>query len=246
MSLDFRWFVMDKFQSYIDTNIATKVLKFYEEQLLNRKGKVLEVGVIQPQLLPSLMETGLRVEGLVACKQKGETKNLSATVYQADLFDFKLPSLYEALIIPFGSFLTIPERTKAIKALKCCYEHLKPDGMIMIDLFLQDEFHLNKRKVETINDQDQLLICESQVVEIDFYNQKAMYLLSFEQWEAGELLVSERKLQPFLWFGIREFKLVLERIGFTDVKISGDYRVPLENDDLSKNKIFTFEAIKKE
>ncbi|OAS86199.1 MULTISPECIES: class I SAM-dependent methyltransferase [Metabacillus] len=244
MTADFRWFLMDKVKVDEKTNDTfSKLLSFYKQQLLNIKGKILEVGVNQPLLLPALKESGLQIEGIVPNSQKVESN--SVKVYHAELANLKLPSFYDVIIIPFGYILTIQDRVEAIKTLKCCYEHLRPNGKIMIDLILQDEFHLNQRKVETKNRQGQLIICESQVIEVDFYAQIVKYLLSYEQWNEGEVILSERKLQSFLWFGVKEFKLVLERIGFMDVKLYGNYQESKSNVGMSDMKMFTFEASKK-
>jgi hypothetical protein len=243
MTADFRWFLLDKVKVDEKTNDTfSKLLTFYNQQLLNIKGKILEVGVNRPLLLPALMESGLQIEGIIPKNKKFEA--YSAKVYHAELANFKVPSFYDVIIIPFGSLLTIQERVEAIKMLKCCYEHLKPNGRIMIDLILQDEFHLNQRKVETNICQGQLIICESQVIEVDFYAQIVKYLLSYEQWNEGELILSERKLQSFMWFGVKEFKLVLERIGFMDVKLYVDYQESKSNAGMSDIKMITFEASK--
>ena len=65
-----------------------------------------------------------------------------------------------------------------------------------------------------------------------------------EKWKDGKL--SETELQRFAmrWYGVKEFKLVLERLGFTDIVISADYTYGAapEHD----RQTITFEAVKPE
>ncbi|MGM7724415.1 hypothetical protein [Metabacillus sp. Hm71] len=238
MDAALRWFVMDKIDGRNEMKtVFSKAFSFYSEQLSEHKGKILEIGLRKALLQSSLNSNGLQVEGVVFSKQEfAESQTIEP-------LSIKPSYLYDAIFIPFGQFLTIPERVMAIKALKSCYDHVKPNGRVIIDLILQEEqSRSNPKKSEIIYDKDNLLVFESQIVDVDYYEQKATYFLTYEQWAGGECLQSERRLQTFLWFGVKEFKLVLEKIGFTNVTISGDYQQV--NGERSNHKIYTFEAKK--
>ncbi|KKI92216.1 hypothetical protein WQ54_10350 [Bacillus sp. SA1-12] len=240
MDAALRWFVMDKLDGRKDmNNVYSNALSFYSKQLSGYKGRILEVGLRKAILQPSLTGNGLQVEGMVIAKQVFEENTT------AEPFLLKPSYLYDAIFIPFGQFLAIPERVMAIKALKSCYDHIKPNGRIIIDLILQEEHsHSNPKKSEIKYDKDNLLVFESQMIDVDYYEQKATYFLTYEQWTAGECLQRERRLQTFLWFGVKEFKLVLEKIGFTNVAISGDYQQANGQNGRSYHKVYTFEATK--
>ncbi|UGB31187.1 hypothetical protein [Metabacillus sp. B2-18] len=246
MKLDLRWFVMEALEAYIQEYELKSALDFYEQQLINKKGKILEIGQSHLFLLPELLNRGLQMEGLVdskqgeeACKQKCEELNQTATIYQLSLNEFKKPTRYDAIIIPFGSVVTVEERLKSIKLLKNVYDHLKSKGTIIVDLFIQDEFLVQQKHSMVQEFMSDLYVCEKQLIKLDMLEQSTTYLLSVERIKEGKMIEKEQKLQPFIWYGIKEFKLILERIGFTNVNIYNNYSTT-ESTKSSDKKVFTF------
>lgn len=247
MTLHLRWFVMKTLKSYIQKNQLNESLAFYKSNLENKKGKILEISYDQLILLPELVAEGLRIEGLVASEEgKDEFQQTSSNqpvkIYQSKLPDFKLTSRYDAILLPFGLVSIATERMDSIKLLKNVYEHLKDQGMIIVDLFLQNEF-ISQQKSDLILDHNgQLYVGESKLIKVDLEEQTMTYLLSVEHWNQGENLSKEQKVQDFVWFGIKEFKLVLERIGFSNIKINRNYSA--EKKDVTDKSTFTFVAQK--
>jgi hypothetical protein len=246
VKLDPRWFVMEEMEAYIQEYEIKSALDFYEQQLINKKGKILEIGQNHLFLLPTLLNHGLQMEGLVdskkgeeACKQKCEELNQSTTIHQLSLNEFKKPNRYDAIIIPFGSVLTVEERLNSIKLLKNVYDHLKSKGTVIVDLFIQDEFLVQQKHSMVQEFMSHLYVCEKQLIKLDMIEQSTTYLLSVERIKEGKMIAKEQKLQPFIWYGIKEFKLILERIGFTNVKIYSNYTTT-ESKKFSDKKVFTF------
>lgn len=249
MTLGFKWFVMDTLQSYIHEYELVHAMDFYYGKLKDTRGKILELGQNQLYLLPMFLDRGLKMEGVIesdtgkkVCHEKCAEINQSAKLLHAMLPNFKTASLYEAVIIPFGVVSTKSKRVDAIRVLKNSHDHLKDKGTLIIDLFLQNEFTVLQKEDIVLERTDHLFIGESKLVKIDLIEQTAAYTLSVEHWKEGQAFSKESKVQSYTWFGIKEFKLVLERIGFSSVTVYEDYSG--HQNHLSEGKVFTFIAQK--
>ncbi len=249
MTLGLKWFHLETLQSYIQEYELEHVINFYYEKLMDKKGKILELGKNQLQLLPTFMDRGLKMEGVIesdkgkeACHERCSKLNQSAKLLQAKLPNFKTGSLYDAVIVPFGVMSLTSKRVDSIKLLKNVHTHLKNTGTIIVDLSLQNEFTILQTEDVVIEKKNELIVGESKLVQIDLIEQKATYTLSVEHWNEGQISNKESKVQSYVWFGIKEFKLVLEKIGFSSVIIYADYSD--NHKDLSRGKVFTFLAQK--
>ncbi|WP_226671372.1 hypothetical protein [Metabacillus litoralis] len=250
MIVDFRWFVMKNSNELLSTKGENAPFEFYEQKIKKIRGRLLEVVINHQQQL--LQASDYKVDKLILLEGEETTpknnvlveKNDNGSIYKASINRLKLPLLYDVIFIPVGGVLTMSERKKAIKALKSLYDSLKVDGEMIVDLFIQKELFVNKSEEKIHGENEKLTILESSIREIDFFQQTASYLLSIENWQDGELKAKERKLHSFIWFGMKEFKLILERIGFSEVTVIGDYQVENE-EDFSNCEVFTFVAKKK-
>lgn len=249
MTLGLKWFVMDSLQSYIQENELVSAVDFYYEKLKETKGKVLELGQNHLHLLPLFIARGLKMEGVIEsetgkkdCYEKCTEGSQSPKLLQAMLPNFKTASLYEAVILPFGVVSSKSRRVDAIKIVKNSYDHLKESGIFIVDLFLQSEFSVLQAENFVLEKNHNLFVGESKLVKLDLIEQKATYTLSIEHWKEGQNPYKESKVITYTWFGIKEFKLILERIGFSSVTVYADYSS--SNNDLSEGKVFTFFAQK--
>ena len=249
MTLGLKWYVMDSLQSYIQEYELINAVEFYDNLLKDIKGKVLELGENHLYLLPIFIERGLKIEGVIesekgkkACQEKCTEIEKSAKLLQAMLPNYKSASLYEAVIIPFGAVSTKSRRVDAIKIVKNSYDHLKDKGLFIVDLFLQSEYAPLQSEDIVIDRNEDLFVGESKLITIDLIEQKATYTISIEHWREGQNPRKESKVQTYTWFGIKEFKLILERIGFSSVTVYADYSH--HKTDLSEGKVFTFIAQK--
>ncbi|WP_159881676.1 class I SAM-dependent methyltransferase [Paenibacillus puerhi] len=228
-------------------------LEYYQDKLKHCKGRILEAMVGSGRVIIPLLESGLLVDGvdyspemLASCRQRCEERGLKANLYESNLQELSLPNKYEAIIIPGGSFLLIEDRQESLKALRRLYEHLQPGGYLMLDLFLPDNnfdmgksggtstFHLPNGDTITMEDK---------LVEADLFNQYKVSYLKYEKWRNGKLIQTELQRFALRWYGVEEFKLVLENIGFSDVVVSADFVWGKEPSN-GKQK-FVYEAVRK-
>ncbi|GGD49673.1 class I SAM-dependent methyltransferase [Paenibacillus nasutitermitis] len=232
-------------------------IDYYRNELKHTKGRILEAMAGSGRVLIPLLESGLTVDGvdyspemLASCRRRCDERGLSCQLYEADLQALSLPQKYEAIIIPGGSFLLIEQREAALIVLEKLYEHLEPGGRLILDLFLPDH---NTRTAEVGKYEGvathhlpggDIITMESKCVEADlFFHQYKVSYLKYEKWRKGKLIQSELQRVAIRWYGLEEFKFILQSIGFQQVTISADFengKKPTHG-----NQKFVFQGIKK-
>ena len=208
-------------------------IEYYRDRLQHCKGRILEAMVGSGRVFIPLLESGLQVDGvdyspqmLASCRQRCDERNLAAHLYESNLQELELPHRYEAIIIPAGSFLLIEKREDSINALKRLYDHLQPGGRLMLDLFLPDlDFECGQFSGTSAFElpNGDTITMESKLVEADMFNQCKVSHLKYEKWRNGALIQTELQRFAVRWYGVGEFKLVLESVGFSDVVVSADF-----------------------
>lgn len=232
-------------------------IEYYRERLKNCKGRILEAMVGSGRVIIPLLESGLNMEGvdyspemLASCRLRCEARNLNTNLYEADLKELNLPYKYEAIIIPAGSFLLIENREEAMEVLMRLYEHLEIGGRIILDLFLPEN-NWNSDEVGKWSGSSifncpngDIITLEEKCTEVDlFFNQHKVTLLKYEKWRNGELIQTELQRFAVRWYGVDEFKYILESIGFTDIQVYADFEYGKH--PTSGNQKIVYEAVKK-
>ncbi|TDL30873.1 class I SAM-dependent methyltransferase [Jeotgalibacillus sp. S-D1] len=227
-------------------------IEYYKERLKGCRGRILEAGAGTGRMLIPLLEEGFLIDGidyskdmLDFCRQQCEKRGLNPDLYEGVLQYFSLPSKYDAIILPAGTFGLLEQREEAVSALDCFYEHLNPGGRILIDLFLPCHFKAGTLSTTAfpLPDGDGITL-ENKSAQLDWLNQYTLSYLKYEKWSAGKLV--ETELQKFLirWYGVEEFKLMLEKAGFHSITCSADYTYMEE--PARQDQAYTFEAVRRE
>lgn len=226
-------------------------VEFYSERLEGCEGKILEPGVGTGRILIPLLEKGLNVEGfdvsdemLDRCRHNCEQRGLQTNLFKEKMESFSVDTKYEAVIVPTGTFLLLHKREDSIKALKNFHHHLVDGGKLIIDIFLQTDFSIDNVSTRTWQpNPDEIITLESKIVEVDPINQYTIAHHRYEKWRDGELIQTELEQFPLRWYGVEEFKMLLEQVGFGDVEISADYKYGQY--PIQPEQTITFEAIAK-
>src|SRR5699024_1930838 len=92
-------------------------------------------------------------------------------------------------------------------------------------------------------DNGDIITLESKIVEVDYINQFTVSHNRYEKWKNGNLIETELERFPLRWYGIEEFKLILEQIGFEDIIISADY--DYGKHPTNSKQMISFEAVAK-
>lgn len=206
-------------------------VEFYSERLASCKGNILEPGVGTGRILIPLLEKGLKVDGfdvskemLKICRKNCESKGLHPKLFEGRMESFSLNTKYEAIIVPTGTFLLLHKRKDSLNALKNFYRHLTDGGKLIIDIFLQTGLTIGNISTKTWEiGNDEMITLESKMVEVNYINQYTISHNRYEKWTNGELTQTELERFPLRWYGVEEFKTILEQIGFDDIVISADY-----------------------
>lgn len=222
-------------------------IEYYKSRLEDTRGLVLEAGVGTGRVLIPLLENRIEIEGidsskdmLEICEKELEIRGLNTNLYNKDLLDLDFIDKYETIIMPTGSFMLIKDYEKLLNNF---YKALKENGRLIIDIsppvdFTEGEIYTD---ILQINNNEGIVL-ETRNISIDYIKQYTKSILKYEKYINGNL--KETELQEFIlyYYGVREFSLILEKIGFKDIVISSDY---LYNSKPDKNtQIITFEARK--
>jgi hypothetical protein len=82
---------------------------------------------------------------------------------------------------------------------------------------------------------------ETKKLEVDFIKQYSLSHNRYEKWVNGALMQTELEQFTLCWYGVEEFKLILEQLGFQDIVISADYKYGEYPTKASQ--MITFEAV---
>lgn len=223
-------------------------VEHYRERLKDCRGRILEPAVGNGRILIPLLEAGLTVDGLdsspemlAVCRRRCSERGLDPTLHKGEMQSFSLPERYEAIIVPAGSFLLLTDRRDSLAALRRFREHLVAGGRLIVDLELQTDFRLDRISTRTFTTPEgDLITLESKLAEVNLLDQYTVVYLRYEKWRDGKLSEAELNRFPVRWYGIEEFKLILENEGFSEITVSADheYGKPPSNAEQA----FTFEA----
>ncbi|MGE7768764.1 class I SAM-dependent methyltransferase [Peribacillus sp. NPDC096540] len=226
-------------------------IEYYQERLKNCQGRILEAAVGSGRFIIPFLEAGYTVDGidyspemLDSCRIRCEKRGLKPNLYEGNLQDFSLPSSYEAIIIPTGSFCLIENREDSLDALRCFYKHLVSGGRLIVDLELPHGWKTGETSTSTFPlPSGDGITMENKSIEIDWLNQITVSYSKYEKWRKGKLIETELQRFAMRWYGIEEFKLILESIGFSDITCSADYSY--KKQPSNARQIITFEAVRK-
>lgn len=207
-------------------------IEYYRARLGNCAGPVLEPAVGNGRFFVPMLESGIAIEGfdpseemLGYCRQHCAENSLDAKLARQTFEAFSYDHKFEAVVVPLGSFQLITDLAAAKAVLKRFYDHLLPNGRLLIDLDAISGFLGASRDVRrwTTKDGD-LLTLTSERVEADFVAQTTSTLHRYEHWRDTKLVGSELEMFGLRWWGVNEFALSLGEAGFVDVVASGDYQ----------------------
>lgn len=235
----------------VDKPIGTSFgdVEFYLDRLAGINGRILEPATGTGRMLVPLLENNFEVDGfdssqdmLEMCRKNCEERGLKPNLFEADMVTFSLNMEYEAIVIPAGTFLLMHERDASLRALKNFHTHLKDGGKLVVDLYLPTENtvgHSTLRSWELEN--GEVITLETTTNEIDHINQYSVAHNRYERWKCGKLLDTELERFAMRWYGVEEFRTILQNHGFRDIVISADYEYGRYPEHLHQS--ITFEAI---
>jgi len=207
-------------------------------------------------LIPYLCE-GLDVDGcdvspdmLAHCRAAAEREGLSPSLYAQAMHELDLPRRYGTAFV-CGGFGLGSSREQDAEALRRLYEHLEPGGLLVLDNEVPYAYgavwpHWRKdaraelprpRRPPTerrVGSDGAEYALQSRLLELDPLAQRASWEMRAFRWLDGELVAEEEHLLTLTLYFMHELVLLLERAGFVDVQVRGQYedRPPTPEDDM--------------
>lgn len=206
-------------------------LAYYLEQAKKANGKVLEAGVGTGRLLIPFIEQGIDMEGvdlspfmLEKCQENLDSRGLHAPLYEQDITTLDLPHRYDLIMMPTGSFALLPTREIMLNGLKSFKKHLNPGGKLIVDLLLPKDFTVGESSSSIFQlTPEEGILFNSTSLEIDWENQRTTEVHRYEKWRNGELVGTELSRFILSWYGVEEFRLILDSLGFSNIRVVWDY-----------------------
>ena len=220
------WFDHEVFKDY----------NFYKNYITNNGGKALEIGSGSGRLLLNYIQEGLDVHGLDSssemidlCNKKAAELDISPTLHLQDMRKINIPYSFRTIYIPMYTFQLIVQRSEIFETLRRLYLHLEKGGQLLITLGAPSHLpSLTKQgtwKVlrSTVRPSDQARIVLSEAI----YQNCVEQVLT--KWLKYEIACNDKVVDTYIktillrWYHYYEFILTLEKIGFTNISVYGDY-----------------------
>ena len=219
----------------------------YFKNIIERSGQpALDLGCGSGRLLLSYLQAGLDVDGcdyskdmLAQCQERAKMEGLSPRLYEQAMHELDLPRRYRTIfacgVVGLGG-----ERRLTMKAMQRCYEHLRPGGTFVFDYMVRwndppawmsrlPEERRALPQAWPAATRHQLLADGSELemvartVAMDPLEEVAIRQIRARLWREDELLKEEIHTQHVEDYSKNELVLMLERAGFGDIEIYGDY-----------------------
>jgi SAM-dependent methyltransferase len=206
----------------------------FQRRIAAAGGPALEIACGTGRLLLPFLRDGLDVEGvdsspamLDICRTKAAQQNLRPVLHQQLMQQLDLAHRYGTIFIPSCSFQILAGREEALEALRRFHAHLLPGGQLLVSLFVPwEDFKLEnqwrlRRSGTRPSDRATVLIHEA--TRSDRLEQLQRIWLRLEVFKGGQLVHSELRKHRLRWYHRHEFTMMLEHVGFHDIRVTGDY-----------------------
>jgi SAM-dependent methyltransferase len=219
----------------------------YFQSIIEASGQpALDLGCGSGRLLLPFLHAGLDVDGceyskdmLAVCQERANKEGLSPRLYQQAMHELDLPRRYRTIfacgVVGLGG-----ERQRTRQAMHRCYEHLRPGGTFAFDVAarwndppawrsrlpenrrsLPDEWPSSTER-KPLADGSELELA-ARTVSVNPLEESQVRQLRARLWQNGKLIEEQVHTQHYEEYGKNELVLVLERAGFGDIQIFGDY-----------------------
>jgi SAM-dependent methyltransferase len=215
---------------------------FYRKLVQAGNGPALDVGCGTGRLMLRYLAEGLDVDGidtspdmLAQARAKAEARGLKASLYQGAMQTLDLPRRYQAIYIPCGTFCLIIDREQAWEALRRFYDHLLPGGTLAFNLYwvfspgepLSDSPTADGPDWKPLYNTDlpdgRQMRQHMRLLKLDRAEQVFMAERRYQLWRGESLLNEQIFPSNERWYFKYEMTLMLEKVGFRDVQVKGNY-----------------------
>lgn len=210
----------------------TKDIELYTGLIADKDAPVFEIACGTGRLLLEFLKRGIVCDGLDMsgpmldlCRKKLTDQNLQSTLYQADVLDFDFPKTYKTIFVSGGSFQLIPSFDEAVAVLQKIYQAIDEGGKFICDLWIPwDEIIANETntwKVGRVSERDDgSKLVVSYFKQFNLEQQFQTGEFKYELYQDGELIRTQIDDIKMKWYGVDEFRLMLQKAGFENISVS--------------------------
>jgi SAM-dependent methyltransferase len=218
----------------------------YFQKYVEAGQPALDVGCGTGRLLIPYLRAGLDVDGcdvspdmLALCRERAEAEGLSPTLRAQAMHQLDMPRTYRTIYI-CGSFGLGGRRGHGEEALRRIHDHLEPGGALVLDneVPYSGDWRWRRWPKErrgelpepwpepgprrTGRDGTEYEL-RSRLVDIDPLAQRVTTAMRGFRWVDGRLVEEDEHVLEMTLYFTNELRLMLERAGFRDVEMRGDY-----------------------
>ncbi|MBO7743150.1 class I SAM-dependent methyltransferase [Paenibacillus sp. MWE-103] len=219
----------------------------YYKKLIETSGQpALDLGCGSGRLLLNFLQAGLDVDGcdysedmLAVCQERAAKQGLSPRLYAQAMHELDLPRRYRTIfacgVIGLGG-----EHRLTMQAMQRCHEHLRPGGTFAFNYAVRwndppawlarlPEYRQVKPEGWPASSERQRLADGTELeiaarsLETDPLENVATRQIRVRLWHEGELIKEEVHTQKLDDYTKNELVFMLERAGFGDIRIFGDF-----------------------
>ena len=235
-------------------NVAGPEIDYFK-QFVEAGQPALDVACGSGRLLVPYVEAGLDVDGcdvspdmIALCAEAAQAVGASPNLYCQPMHELDLPRRYRTIYVCGGLGLG-STRAQDQEALRRLHEHLEPGGRLVLDneVPYADGTHWGcwpagrrdglpeaaqppgERRLGSDGFEYAL---QSRMLGLDPLRQQEAWEMRAFQWRDGSLVARERHQLTINLYFSGELVMMLERAGFTEVEVSGEYNdLPPTADD---------------
>jgi SAM-dependent methyltransferase len=230
---------------WAEFNVSGPEIAYFQRFVEDRGGPILDVACGTGRLLIPYLQAGLHVDGcdissdmLDRCRERATQNGYAPNLYAQAMHELHLPRKYRTIIV-CGGFGLGGNRNHDESALRRLYEHLEPDGMLLLDnevpysdaviwgcwpneerLVLPQPWSPGDRRIGA--DGTEYELC-SRVAAFDPLSQRITREMRASMWRDGTLISEDQYTLKMTFYFTHEVRLMLEAAGFRDIAMRGDY-----------------------
>jgi len=205
-------------------------------------GMALDVGCGTGRVMLRLLAEGMDVEGidtsadmLSMCREKAAARGLNPTLYEGYMQDLDLHRHYRTIFIPCGTFCLVTDREQAVESLHRFYKHLEPGGTLVFSLFWVFSPGEPLSNSPTATDANwkplyDTTLPDGRVVrqhmrlnKLDRTEQLFLAERRYQLYEGEQMVAEEIFPANERWYFKHEMVMLLEKVGFRDIQVKGDW-----------------------
>ena len=233
---------------WAEFNVDGPEIPYFQKFIEDDGQPALDLACGTGRLLVPYLRAGLDVDGcdisadmLGLCRERAEAEGLSPNLYPQAMHELRLPRTYRTIVV-CGGFGLGGNREQSFESLKRIYQHLEPEGLLLLDneapyadaglwpYWLKEERRALPKPWRELGDGDRRqgsdgaeYALRSRIVELDPLAQCVLLEMRADMWRDGRHVAAEEHVLRISLYFTHELVSMLERVGFADVTLRGDY-----------------------